>query len=235
MGGYDAADASVAAAACAARSGDFAAALVDVAEAVADYPAALDDIEENEALAGVRALPEYARRRPVWRRRREEAGAADDRELRDIYLEDQRDRHRPDERIDLADLTAHDSQRLARVVEILARGEARTAEDFYHAAMVFQHAQRAEDTERARELALASVALDPSLGAARWLAAAAFDRLSLKMGRPQRFGTQYRFVNGAGVLFPVDGDTSDEERMTWHVLPLADQRRRISSPGTPAP
>jgi hypothetical protein len=235
MGGYDAADASVAAAVCATRSGEVSAALNDVARAVAACPSALDDVESDEALAGLRAHPEYALRLPAWLARREEVRRSDDRELLDIYTEDQRERKLPDEQINLAAMTAHDAERLERVAAILSRGSATTALDFYRAAMVFQHGQRAVDTERARELALAAVALDSNLGCARWLAAAAFDRLRVDAGRPQRFGTQYRFVKGVGVLFPVAEGTSDEERMAWHVLPLADQRGRISSPGTSAP
>jgi hypothetical protein len=45
-------------------------------------------------------------------------------------------------------------------------------------------------------------------------------------GLPQKYGTQYRSVNGRWVLHEVDPTTTDEERARWDVRPLAEALRR---------
>jgi len=72
----------------------------------------------------------------------------------------------------------------------------RTAEDFYRAAMLFQHGTEASDWRKARELALRAVELHPEYREAKWLAAAALDRELVRTGKRQRYGTQYRDVGG---------------------------------------
>jgi len=96
----------------------------------------------------------------------------------------------------------------------------RTAEDFYRAAMLFQHGTEASDWRKARELALRAVELHPEYREAKWLAAAALDRELIRTGKRQRYGTQYRDVGGRLELYPVDPATTDEQRAQWGLPPL---------------
>jgi hypothetical protein len=97
-------------------------------------------------------------------------------------------------------------------------------DDYYHAAMVFQHGVGLADYWRAHELALK--AADLGYRQARWLAAAAYERWLMNQGRPQKYGTQYRAVAGNWALWDVDPETTDEERSRWDVPPLAEAKRQ---------
>src|SRR5438128_1713360 len=97
-------------------------------------------------------------------------------ELWRLFEADQADRRVGDGHIDWKAVTPRDEERRRRTAEILSMGGAQVAEDFYCAAMVFQHGAGEEDFRQARHLALRAVELRPEYGAARWLAAAALDR-----------------------------------------------------------
>ena len=142
-------------------------------------------------------------------------------ELRALYEQDQTDR-----RGELpTDLWERDERRRRRVEQLLDQGAVTDPEDLFFAAMVFQHGADRSHFLRAHELAMRAVELG-STRPARWLAAAAYDRWLMAGGRPQRYGTQYRSVNGRWVLHEVDPTTTDEERARWDVPPLAEALRR---------
>lgn len=148
-------------------------------------------------------------------------------ELLDLYEDDQGDRSGD---IDWSEVSARDAARRQRVAEIMAAGEAQAADDYFHAAMVFQHGTEPEDFERAHEWALKAVEIDPDHGSARWLAAAAKDRYLMNVGRPQLYGTQFRRdEGGAWYLYEVDPSVTDEERAKWNVPPLAVARERVKA------
>jgi len=152
-------------------------------------------------------------------------------ELRGIFEADQADR-----RSDLGpDVASRDRERRRWVLELLAAGQVVDGPDHYHAAMVFQHGGPRESYRRAREMALRAAELGHR--PARWLAAAALDRLLVHEGRPQRYGTQYRVRNGEWLLVEVDPATTDEERGEWDVPPLAEALARAKgvAPPDPAP
>lgn len=144
-----------------------------------------------------------------------------DRELRALYEEGQAD-HSADE--PAPDLVARDAARRAKVEQLIDRGALVTADDHYHAAMVFQHGVSPEHVWRAHVLARTAAELgsrgSPQWQHARWLAAAAYDRWLVQQGRPQKFGTQYQAREGRWDLYEVDPATSDRERAEWGVPPL---------------
>jgi hypothetical protein len=70
------------------------------------------------------------------------------------------------------------------------------------------------------QLALKAIDLDPNNGSAKWLAAAAQDRLLMKLGKPQRYGTQFHWVDGQWAIWEVDPSVTDEERSRWNVPSL---------------
>jgi len=161
----------------------------------------------------------------------------DSEELTRIYAEDQSDRTPPEGRpIDWDTVAPRDTSRLARIKE-LCRGDAlRTGADYYHAAMILQHAPDADDYLLAHELCVVAVSLGE--GRAKWLAAATEDRFLMNLGRPQRFGTQYRADNtGANwFLYPVDPGVSDAQRRAFNVPSLADaqaQAEKMNEKGKP--
>jgi hypothetical protein len=148
-------------------------------------------------------------------------------ELAAIFTADQADRS-DWQRIDWAVVQPRDEARLRRVEEILAAGGAITADDYYRAAMVFQHGGERERVLRAHELARQAVALDATHKEARWLCCASEDRVLVKEGRPQRWGTQFEHVAGEWRVHPVDGSVDDDERARWNVPPLADAHRKAA-------
>ena len=145
-------------------------------------------------------------------------------ELARLFEEDQGDRR--SEAIDwAAALGRRDAVRLTRVKELYIGGRLRSGADYYRAAMILQHSTAAADYLLAHELSV--VALGLGEARARWLAAAAEDRFLMNIGRPQRFGTQYRSVGEEPPrLYPVDPAVTDGLRAALGVPPLAEARRR---------
>jgi hypothetical protein len=127
-------------------------------------------------------------------------------ELRELFEADQADRF--GDRMP-ADVTERDRARRRRVAELLEAEEAQTADDFFHAAMVFQHGVVVEDYWRAHELALRSAELGHRSG--RWLAEAAYDRWLLRQGRRQRYGTYHTTRGGPWwELYEVEPEATDK-------------------------
>ena len=123
---------------------------------------------------------------------------------------------------------ADDVRRLVTVDSVLTAGGARTANDFYHAAMIYQHGADTTSYRRAHDLASRAVEIDPDHADAKWLTAASWDRYLDESGRPQWYGTQYRCnEDGLRYLLPVDeGQVTDEERRVLGVPTLAEARAR---------
>jgi len=137
-----------------------------------------------------------------------------------LFEQDQADRDgglRPDAR-------ARDDRRRHQVEALIAAGGLRDPEDYYHAAMVFQHGTKPAHYLRAHELASRGAEL--GVREARWLAAAAYDRWLMMNGRPQKYGTQYRADGGRWMLWEVDPATTDAERAEWDVPTLAEAHAR---------
>ena len=111
--------------------------------------------------------------------------------LRELREADQLDRKVPGSAIDWTVVSPRDQARRNAVAELLACGEVRTAEDFYNAALVYQHGDTAGEIRLAYSLATISASLRPDIIESKWLCAAAWDRLLKYLGRPQWYGTQY--------------------------------------------
>ncbi|RYF04264.1 MAG: hypothetical protein EOO77_29910 [Oxalobacteraceae bacterium] len=82
-----------------------------------------------------------------------------------------------------------DRIRRERVRALLKEDSLSTANDFYHAAFIFQHGNTPDDYLFAHTLSLASVAKGNKDAA--WIAAATLDRYLQKIGQKQIYGTQY--------------------------------------------
>jgi hypothetical protein len=151
----------------------------------------------------------------------------DSAELAKLYDEDQADRLPKDGKpIDWTVVAPRDRQREARVKALYEKGAVRTGKDFNRAAMVLQHASKPEDYLLAHEFCVAALAKGER--DARWLAAATEDRFLMNLGRPQRFGTQYRSsgANDPVRLYKVEPGVTDELRRELGVPTLAEARKR---------
>jgi hypothetical protein len=147
-------------------------------------------------------------------------------ELRALFAADQAERQPHPDYGTAAywQLRARDAARRERVRALLAVESGLGAEDWYHAALIWQHGEEPDDIWQAHTLA--ARAADAGHAPARWLAAAALDRWRMYQDRPQRYGTQF-VPDGTGYrLWDVDPATTDAERAAWDVPPLAEQVAR---------
>ena len=231
-----AARAYFAAAACAAAAGDR-----DGAFALLDKAAAKGHRDVERATLNPKIEP--LRQDPRWqsfldgvKARSGAHEAKANAELARIHDEDQKDREAGD-KIDWSVVGKRDEERLKRTREIAAQGGLKAADDYYRAALVFQHSSETADYQQAHQWCLKALELDPDLPSARWLAAATMDRLLMNQGKPQRYGTQYKKVQGKWILWEVDPSVTDEERVKWDVPTLAEARKRAETmnAGTPDP
>jgi len=158
------------------------------------------------------------------------ATSADNPVLARLFADDQGDRHPPaGSTIDWDAVTLRDGARKEQVKAAFAAANVRTANDYYHAAMVLQHSQNANDHLLAHELAV--IAAVKGRERALWLAAAAEDRFLMNIKRPQRFGTQFAANPAEGPnapirLYNVDTVVTDQLRQEFGVPDLADAKAR---------
>lgn len=123
------------------------------------------------------------------------------------------------------------AERVARVAEILDGHGATTADDYFHAALVYYRADTEDDAGRAHELALAGIEHAPDSDELKWLAAASEDRQLKHESKPQKFGTQLVMRGAHYTLWNVDPAISDAERDRWSVASLAEAIANAESPG----
>jgi hypothetical protein len=135
----------------------------------------------------------------------------DDAELVQLREQDQEDRLARNSRPDSSAVrAARDEVRRKRVLEILSEGRIRTAGDYYRAALVMHHGDAVSDARTAAAFARTSLVLKDS-PAARQLVAATWDRLMVRLNRPQWYGTQMRRGPGGYERYPMDPIGPPEE------------------------
>lgn len=155
----------------------------------------------------------------------------DNPQLASLFKGDQDDRRgEPSAPPDWTSLQARDATRHAQLMELLQRGSIRTANDHARAAMLLQHGDPAESIRLAHAMATIAYAMAPANKDARWLMAASWDRLMVRLDRPQWFGTQFNRIGDTGpwTMDPIDDRVTDAERATYFVLPLAEMRKRLA-------
>lgn len=209
------------AASCYALAGQIEPAFAELARAI-DDGLRDRDLEHDSDLDPLHADPRWPRELAHFAAAAAQHDKALNPELIQIHHDDQADRVASAyEKIDWAKVAPRDEARRKRVDEILAAGGARAADDYYHAAMVYQHGNSPAEIQRAHDLAVKAVELDPDHDAAKWLAAAAEDRKLMYEHKAQKWGTQYKKVDGSWIVWPVDPAITDEQRAGWNVQPLA--------------
>jgi hypothetical protein len=147
-------------------------------------------------------------------------------ELVRLFDEDQRERefHPQYGTQDYWNLRHRDSERRERVLQIIEEIGLQSPEDRYHAAMILHHGETLDEIWKAHELA--KCAAERGLLAARWLAAAAYDRWLMYQGKAQKYGTQIVPDGTKQRVWDVDPQTSDEKRAEWGVPTLEEQNQR---------
>lgn len=119
-----------------------------------------------------------------------------------------------------------DEARELRVKELIQAGALTTGADYFHAAMILQHASEPDDYLLAHDLCVIAIAKGEER--AKWLAAASLDRFLMSIGRAQRFATQ--FVSKRSfhppVLAPVDPKVPDHLRRELNVPSLQEAKAR---------
>lgn len=155
------------------------------------------------------------------------ASAQDNADLEKLYELDQAARQ--EQPINWEELYAEDSSRRESVLSILQASGIRTARDYFHAAMIFQHGDSPDDVRLAHSFATIAASLDPYLPNANWLKAATWDRLLLNFDQPQWYGTQFvRDSEGKLTLYTMEPDViSDEQRAAWSVPTVAESLERL--------
>ncbi len=125
----------------------------------------------------------------------------------------------------LEEMAKGDVARLRRTKELVQSGDLATADDFDHAALVFQHGNVFEDYATAHELSVCALLLGKR--SASWLAGASYDRMLVHCGIPQRFATQYGGVSGVTRLQRVETwGINDSERKRIVKVTLEEARKR---------
>lgn len=151
----------------------------------------------------------------------------DNQEMTAIFVSDQSARDHPTT-IDWKVLWPADKARRAQTQALLDAQKLSSADDFYHAAYVFQHGNEAEDCLKAH--ALAVIATARGKREATWIAAATLDRYLQRIGQPQVYGTQFLHPQGQKwTQEPYRRDLlSDAVREASGVPPIAkqDEQRR---------
>ena len=151
--------------------------------------------------------------------------------LRQIVAADQADRSGPASSFDGLRVAPRDAERRKQVMEIMARGEVRAAEDYFNASLVFQHGATTDDIRLAYALATIASAMRPERLGPKAAACSSWDRLLVQMGRPQWYGTQYTKskVTGKFELSPVDETAvTDDERRVLGLPTLKEARENAA-------
>ena len=149
----------------------------------------------------------------------------DNEELKLLRDEDQGDR--APTVIDWSVVTPRDRARLRRVRELFAADGLHTANDYLRSALILQHGEGPDDFLLAHDFCVAAMVLGRNDVESASLAAGAEDRFLMNVGRPQRFGTQFR-RDGKGPwhLYTIGDGVTDALRKLMGTPSLLEARAR---------
>jgi hypothetical protein len=155
------------------------------------------------------------------------AASPPDHALARIAAADQADREPGPNRIDWSVVGKRDAIRREQVMQLLNSGEIRTAEDYFDAALIFQHGDTMQDAQLALALATVASRMDPTNREAGVLTANAWDRVMTRAGKPQWYGTQYvrSKTTGKWELYPTEPGVITEAQRRAMGLPTLEEDR----------
>jgi len=144
------------------------------------------------------------------------------RTLASLYKSDQDERmatpHAP-----WPEIEKHDVERGKTVLALLQEGEIRSATDFCRASLMLHHGQDVDSSKLAYSFAWIGYSLDATNKECALLTAQAWDRIMIRQGKLQWYGTQYARRDANSKLaspLPIEPNSvSDEERARFGVVP----------------
>lgn len=154
-----------------------------------------------------------------------QTASSDNAQLTKLFTIDQSARQ--GKNIDWAKLNLQDAERRKEVHRMLENGEVRTANDYFHAALVYQHGQTSNDYLLAHVLAVNSISFGGKN--ARWLASATLDRYLRSLSKPQIYGTQF-MSDPKNAWMQQTMDTSlitDSMRANQCVISIEEQKKLL--------
>jgi hypothetical protein len=128
-------------------------------------------------------------------------------------------------------VVARDKLRRARVEELMAPNTARTAADYFHAAVVLQHGRDTAASLKAHAWAKRAVELGSTEPLAKGLIAGSWDQYLYGKGLPQWYGTIIRGgLREPARLYDIDTTkVTDQERLRLGLRTLAQMRAAVDS------
>lgn len=148
--------------------------------------------------------------------------------LLQIFKEDQKDRRDPSITCNVKLFIARDKIRKTLVEKLVNDNKICSPKDHYMAAMIFHHGSTINDSKRAVKLAKKSADMGYRKGLSFY--ATSIDRLLIRQGKKQKFGTQYtkKSAKSAWKLLPFNEKTSDDERLQFDLPSLSEMKKNIS-------
>lgn len=122
-----------------------------------------------------------------------------------------------------ADSVKRDAARRAQLSRLLQAKRSWSLDDLLAASLIFQHGQTVDEIARAHALAKQALGLAPTSCRTQHMVAITEDRLLIRQGKMQKYGTQYSCPNGTCTRDPVDPAVSDAQRAALCVPPLNEQ------------
>lgn len=127
----------------------------------------------------------------------------------------------------ISEMIRGDRERRTRVLELVKHDLLRTGADFYHAALILQHGDEADDYLLAHVLATGAAVQGNERGV--WLSAAALDRYLMKIGQAQVFATQYKKSTGDWTQEPLAELFGDQVRAVFKCPGLSQARAELEA------
>lgn len=147
----------------------------------------------------------------------------DNQELKLLYEQDQN--ARKVENIDWPKLIKQDSVRRVEVNKLVVQNKLSSSNDYFRAAMIFQHGNKAPSYKTAWQFAQKAFQIDSTNRNARWLIAASYDRYLISKDKPQIYGTQFVVMNNKYYLQRIDTTkVSDKDRIYYGTRTLQEIR-----------
>jgi len=151
-------------------------------------------------------------------------------ELYNMFKEDQRLRNLPEDSVDWNVVADTDRKHRERTMQILADHGLKHPDDYFHAALIFQHGTNSSDYRMAHELAKSGLTLDPDHSGLRWMFAVTKDRWLWSVGKAQIYGTQSTIRDGRWTLEPLDTlAVTDEDRAALGLPSLEYYMNRVEA------
>ncbi len=140
--------------------------------------------------------------------------AQDNQTLKNMFDEDQGTRL--NDKIDWKILLKQDSVRRSEVQVMINQNKLLTTNDYYRAAMIFQHGTDSVSYKMAMNLSKKAYVVDTSNHFALLLTVTSLDRYLLSIGKPQIYGTQFMIRENKWYLRDFDTTiVTDNERKRY--------------------